>query len=121
MNGNKNSIAKGQKKVQKEGPFIPPMLDGIPQKIYKKLEPHIAKNFDDVNVIFEETPNQETVKIVLIKKKDAYNRQGKARLRSNSPPAIRISEAKCPTTCRKALGKTFLHVEISRKKPHTST
>jgi hypothetical protein len=41
----------------------------FPKKIFKKLEPHIAKNFDDINVIFEESPNQEIVKIILTKKK----------------------------------------------------
>jgi hypothetical protein len=41
----------------------------FPKKIYKKLEPHISKNFDDIDVTYEQTANQEIVKIVLIKKK----------------------------------------------------
>jgi hypothetical protein len=41
----------------------------FPKKIYKKLEPHIAKNFDEIDVTCEQTSNQEIVKIVLIKKK----------------------------------------------------
>ncbi len=41
----------------------------FPKKIYKKLEPHIAKNFDDIDVTYEENSNQEIVKIILIKKK----------------------------------------------------
>jgi hypothetical protein len=43
----------------------------FPKSIFKKLEPHIAKNFDDIDLVFEESPNQEIVKIVLIKKKTA--------------------------------------------------
>ena len=41
----------------------------FPKKIYKKLEPYIDKNFEDIDIIFDETPNQEIVRIVLTKKK----------------------------------------------------
>ncbi len=51
----------------------------FPARLNVKLEPHLEKNFDEINITAEETPTKEALNISLVRNKPKHQ--------NNSPPA----------------------------------